>query len=201
LARKLLAARADLVEEISKLARSRNQTIYGLVNSILEQALKVYRMNLKLEDIVDSYMILRNLKNLGFIPLPEDVAYKALDHIFNDDPKETVDLGLRLGEWYGRVLEAQLPDLKPPDMLRMIIREVAWAASEVAVLKNGDQLIVRCIGPRFSRSYTELLAHMAEGVALSMGFKTVQRYVARGVILLTLRREKSLRSGEPDRLV
>jgi len=201
LARKLLAARADLVEEISKLARSRNQTIYGLVNSILEQALKVYRMNLKLEDIVDSYMILRNLKNLGFIPLPEDVAYKALDHIFNDDPKETVDLGLRLGEWYGRVLEAQLPDLKPPDMLRMIIREVAWAASEVAVLKNGDQLIVRCIGPRFSRSYTELLARMAEGVALSMGFKTVQRYVARGVILLTLRREKSLRSGEPDRLV
>lgn len=201
MARKLLAARADLVEEISKLARSRNQTIYGLVNSILEQALKVYRMNLKLEDIVDSYMILRNLKNLGFIPLPEDVAYKALDHIFNDDPKETVDLGLRLGEWYGRVLEAQLPDLKPPDMLRMIIREVAWAASEVAVLKNGDQLIVRCIGPRFSRSYTELLARMAEGVALSMGFKTVQRYVARGVILLTLRREKSLRSGEPDRLV
>jgi len=201
LARKLLAARADLVEEISKLARSRNQTIYGLVNSILEQALKVYRMNLKLEDIVDSYMILRNLKNLGFIPLPEDVAYKALDHIFNDDPKETIDLGLRLGEWYGRVLEAQLPDLKPPDMLRMIIREVAWAASEVAVLKNGDQLIVRCIGPRFSRSYTELLARMAEGVALSMGFKTVQRYVARGVILLTLRREKSLRSGEPDRLV
>jgi len=201
LARKLLAARADLVEEISKLARSRNQTIYGLVNSILEQALKVYRMNLKLEDIVDSYMILRNLKNLGFIPLPEDVAYKALDQIFNDDPKETVDLGLRLGEWYGRVLEAQLPDLKPPDMLRMIIREVAWAASEVAVLKNGDQLIVRCIGPRFSRSYTELLARMAEGVALSMGFKTVQRYVARGVILLTLRREKSLRSGEPDRLV
>ncbi|RLI24603.1 hypothetical protein DRO57_06250 [Candidatus Bathyarchaeota archaeon] len=201
MARKLLAARADLVEEISKLARSRNQTIYGLVNSILEQALKVYRMNLKLEDIVDSYMILRNLKNLGFIPLPEDVAYKALDQIFNDDPKETVDLGLRLGEWYGRVLEAQLPDLKPPDMLRMIIREVAWAASEVAVLKNGDQLIVRCIGPRFSRSYTELLARMAEGVALSMGFKTVQRYVARGVILLTLRREKSLRSGEPDRLV
>jgi len=201
LARKLLAARADLVEEISKLARSRNQTIYGLVNSILEQALKVYRMNLKLEDIVDSYMILRNLKNLGFIPLPEDVAYKALDQIFNDEPKETVDLGLRLGEWYGRVLEAQLPDLKPPDMLRMIIREVAWAASEVAVLKNGDQLIVRCIGPRFSRSYTELLARMAEGVALSMGFKTVQRYVARGVILLTLRREKSLRSGEPDRLV
>ncbi|KYH37386.1 MAG: hypothetical protein AYL29_006170 [Candidatus Bathyarchaeota archaeon B24] len=201
MARKLLAARADLVEEISKLARSRNQTIYGLVNSILEQALKVYRMNLKLEDIVDSYMILRNLKNLGFIPLPEDVAYKALDQIFNDEPKETVDLGLRLGEWYGRVLEAQLPDLKPPDMLRMIIREVAWAASEVAVLKNGDQLIVRCIGPRFSRSYTELLARMAEGVALSMGFKTVQRYVARGVILLTLRREKSLRSGEPDRLV
>ena len=201
MARKLLAARADLVEEISKLARSRNQTIYGLVNSILEQALKVYRMNLKLEDIVDSYMILRNLKNLGFIPLPEDVAYRALDHIFNKNPKDTVGLGLKLGEWYGRVLEAQLPGLKPPDMLRMIIREIAWAASEVAVLESGDRLIIRCIGPRFSRSYTELLAHIVEGVASSLGFKTVRRYVARGVILLTLRREKSLRSGEPDRLV
>lgn len=200
MARKLLAARADLVDEISKLARSRNQTIYGLVNSILEQALKVYKMNLKLEDIVDSYMILRNLKNLGFIPLPEDVAYKALDHVF-DDPKESIDLGLRLGEWYGKVLETQLPGLKPLNMLRLIIREVAWPASEVTVLESGGRLIVRCIGLRFSRSYTEFLARMAEGVALSMGFKTVRRYVARGVILLTLMREKPLRAEEPDRSV
>lgn len=186
--RKLLAARADLVDEISKLAKARNQTIYGLVNSMLEQAIKVYKMNLKLEEIVDSYMVLRNLKNLGFIPLPEDVAYKALDHIFGDEPKETIELGLKLGEWYGKVLEAQLPGLKPLDMLKLIIREVAWAASEVMVLESSDRLILRCIGPRFSRSYTEFLARMAEGVASSMGFKTVQRYVARGVILLTLRR-------------
>lgn len=188
------------MDEISKLARSRNQTIYGLVNSILEQALKVYKMNLKLEDVVDSYVILRNLKNLGFIPLPEDVAYKALDHIFNDASEKTVDIGLRLGEWYGKVLEAQLPGLKPLDMFRLIIREVAWPASEVVVLESGDRLIMRCIGPRFSRPYTEFLAYMAEGVALSMGFKTIRRYVARGVILLTFKRE-TYRAEKLDRSV
>lgn len=108
--RKLLAARSDLVDELSKIAKARNQTVYGFLNNVLEQALKLHRIDAKIEDAVNSYMVVKNLKNLGFIPLPEDLAYKALDSIIK---KNTVDAFFKLGEWYGKVLGAQLPNFKP----------------------------------------------------------------------------------------
>lgn len=185
--RKLLAARADLVDELSRIARARNQTVYGFLNNILENALKLHRMDIKIEDVANSYMVIRNLKNLGFIPLPEDLAYKALDNVVKS--RNAVESFFKLGEWYGRVLEAQLPYLKPVELLRIIINEVAWTASEVSITENGGEIAVRCIGPRFSESYTLVLASIIEGIAVSMGFKMIKRYVTRGVIFLNLKSE------------
>ncbi|MBS7618685.1 hypothetical protein KEJ25_08860 [Candidatus Bathyarchaeota archaeon] len=185
--RKLLAARADLVEELSKIAKSRNQTVYGFLNNILEQALKLHKMDARIEDVVNSYMVAKNLKNLGFIPLPEDLAYKALDGVVKS--KNVVSSFFKLGEWYGKVLGAQLPNFKPVDLLRTVISEVAWTASEVSITENHGEITIRCIGPRFSESYTLVLASMFEGLAASMGFKAIKRYVTRGVISLNLKSE------------
>ncbi|MEM1569414.1 MAG: hypothetical protein QXM89_00120 [Candidatus Bathyarchaeia archaeon] len=185
--RKLLAARADLVDELSRMAKARNQTVYGFLNNILEQALRLHKMDIKIEDVANSYMVIKNLKNLGFIPLPEDFAYRALDGIIKS--KSIADSFFKLGEWYGRVLAAQLPDFKPMELLRTVISEIAWTASEVSIVENGGEITVRCIGPRFSESYTLVLASMIEGFAFSIGFKTTKRYVTRGVIFLNLKSE------------
>ncbi len=182
--RKLLAARSDLVDELSKIAKARNQTVYGFLNNVLEQALKLHRIDAKIEDAVNSYMVVKNLKNLGFIPLPEDLAYKALDSIIK---KNTVDAFFKLGEWYGKVLGAQLPNFKPVDLLRTVINEIAWTASEVSIGEEGGEITIRCIGPRFSESYTLVLASMIEGLATSVGFKTARRDITRGMIFLNLK--------------
>lgn len=185
MARRLLAARADLAEEISRIARSRNQTIYGLLNSILEQTVRVYRAGFKLEDVVGSYMVIKSLKSLGFIPMPEEIAYRALDSLFENSSEAVRGLAFKLGEWYGRALRAQLPKLDNLEVLDLVLREFAWSASEVSATGDGGLVTVRCVGPRFPLSYTELLAHLVEGMASSMGFKLVKRYLTRGVMLLT----------------
>jgi len=188
LTRKLLAARSDLVDELSRIAKARNQTVYGFLNNLLEQALKLHRMDAKIEDAVNSYMVIKNLKNLGFIPIPEELAYKVLDGIVK---RNTVDVFFKLGEWYGKVLEAQLPNFKPVDLLRTVIREIAWTASEVSIGEEGGELTIRCIGPRFSESYTWVLANMIEGLAASMGFNATRRYITRGMIFLNLKSSSS----------
>ncbi|MEM2849019.1 MAG: hypothetical protein QXI36_01945 [Candidatus Bathyarchaeia archaeon] len=187
MSRKLLAARSDLVEELSKIAKARNQTVYGFLNNILEQALKLHKMDTRIEDATNSYMVIKNLKSLGFIPLPEDLVYKALDNVIKS--KNTVSSFFKLGEWYGKVLGAQLPNFKPVELLRTVISEIAWTASEASISENGGEITIRCIGPRFSESYTLILANMIEGLAASIGFKTTKRYVTRGVIFLNLKSE------------
>ena len=187
MARRLLAARLDLAEEVARIARSRNQTVYGFLNSVLEQVLRVYRAGLRLEDVVSSYMVLKTLKSLGFTPLPEEIAFKALNALSRSGSEVGRLSALKLGEWYGRALKVQLPKLSGFEILELVLREVAWGASETSVSRDDGLITVRCVDPRFPPSYTQLLAQLVEGMALSMGFKPVRRYITRGVVLLTFK--------------
>ena len=186
--RRFLAARSDLVEQVSAIAKGEHKTVYGVVNEALEQFVKAEGMGRSLAEVIDEYSVLKKAREIGsVIIMAEGLWYQMLESVFEGSKDSLIKAWYNTGLWYGKYFAAEFLGQEPFKAVEKVLKVLLWGASDLAVIRSEDQVMVRCIGQKFPLSYTMLLASFLEGIGNALGYKTVGKDVSQGVILIAFK--------------
>ncbi|MEM2926680.1 MAG: hypothetical protein QW220_00115 [Candidatus Bathyarchaeia archaeon] len=183
--RKFLAAKENLVEALSRLAKEKHLTLFSLVNESLEQTLRVEGFKKSLREVIDEYEALAIARETGFIIVMGEGLYSLIEKYYQEDRDGMIKVWYDQGSWYGRILPAQFLEKDGFNALEKFMRTIVWGLSEFTLSKIDNSLILRCIGPRLPESYTHLLAAFLEGLMHSLGYRTQSKDISRGIVFLT----------------
>ena len=190
LKRKMLAAREDLVNQVSEIASRRKISLFALVNEALEQVVEIDRLGMRLSEIADGHKVLKAARDAGFALVPEALLYETMDRAYREDKNWMLKKWVDSGEWCGKYYSMKNAEgtLK---RLEEDMRAFIWNAREFEMIQNGDdEILVRCTSPRFSESYATFLSAFLEGELNALGYKCAQKDVAKGFVQLKLKRSE-----------
>ena len=141
MARKTFAAREDLLNRISELARERGYTIYDMVNEALEFAIRAYEGGSSPLKAIEALEELRTMKRLGLVPCFERLWREVVEMAFKRSRQEVLRLWLEAGEWLAKLYEASHRD-DPLGRLLEDLRRFTWRA-EVEAERGEGQVSIR----------------------------------------------------------
>lgn len=181
--RKMLAAREDLANQVSEIASRKGLTLFAVTNEALEQVVELDKMDRRLSDVADEYEVLKAAKDAGFILVPESLLYETMDKAHREMRKWMIKKWAESGEWYGKYYSVRNPE-HTLDNLRRDMCGFFWNVREFDVTRNDDEVSVRCVSPRFPESYAVFLSAFFEGALNMLGYKCVEKHVAKGFVQL-----------------
>jgi len=184
LKRKMLAAREDLVNQVSEIAKRRGVTLFWVTNEALEHVIKLDEAGAGLSDVAEEYNVFRTAKKMGFVLVPEGLLYEMMDMMYRENKGWATGKWREMGEWLGKYYG--LHDCEDKlERLRADLHGFFWNAKEFDLSRDGENaVLVRCVSPRFPESYTVFLSVFLEGVLDKLGYTCVERHVANGFIHL-----------------
>ena len=179
--RKMLAAREDLVEKISKIAAEKGFTLFGMINNLLELAIRADRMGVSLEKAIDNYELIKDVKNASFTLVLESLLYDTAEVAYERTRERTLKTWFEAGNWIGRqYLSKEVED--PLGVVVKNLKAFSWNIPEFVLERNNENASVRVLSPRFSESYTLLLARFLEGILEALDYKVTYKEVGKGNI-------------------
>jgi len=197
LKRKMLAAREDLVNQVSEITKRKGLTLFAVTNEALEQVVELDKLGVRLGDVAKEYRVLKAAKDAGFILVPESLLYETMDKAYRESRKWMITKWTESGEWCGKYYSVRNPE----DKLESLKRDMCgffWNVREFDVIQNGDdEVFVRCTSPRFPESYATFLSAFLEGALNVLGYKCSQKHVAKGFMQLKFEalKEESKENG------
>jgi len=187
--RKMLAAREDLVEQISNIANRRGFTLFNMINDLLELAIKVEGMGLSLRDVVDECGLVKAAKDMGFVLGLENLWYEMVELAYSKAKSKALKSWFEAGVWLAkRYATSDVAD--PVEAFKRDLETFTWNAPEFTIEKVENKLSIRIISPRFPESYTILLTSFLEGALESFNYEIAEKEVSKGNIRL-----EALRKG------
>jgi hypothetical protein len=179
----MLAAREDLADRIGKIAESRGYTIFGMVNDLLDLAIRVDGMGISLQEAVDSYGLAKEVRDASYILVFESLLYDTVQVAFDKDSDAALKIWFDAGSWLAQRYIAR-GAIDPLAAYERDLKVFAWNIPSIAVERNGQKVSIRILSPRFSESYTTLFNRYLEGFLSGCGFKVTFNEVGRGNIRL-----------------
>jgi len=181
--RKMLAARDDLADAISKIAGRRGFTLFGYLNDLLELAIKVDGMGVSLKEAVDSYDLAREVKDASFTLVLESLLYDTAAIAFEKSNERTLKAWFDAGIWIAqRYLARGVKD--PLAAYERELKVFGWNIPGISLEQSGKLVSFRILSPRFSESYTVLFNRFLEGFLDGSGYGVTFNEVGRGNIRL-----------------
>ncbi len=181
--RKMLAARDDLADKVGKIAERRGFTLFGMLNELLELAIKVDGMGISLKEAVDSYELAREVKDASFTLVLESLLYDTANIAYEKATEKTLRLWNDAGVWIAqRYLARGVED--PLVEFEQELKVFAWNIANVSVERAGNKFSLQILSPRFSQSYTELYNSYLKGVVTGLGYKITFNELGKGNIRL-----------------
>jgi hypothetical protein len=181
--RKMLAARDDLADAISKIAERRGFTLFGYLNDLLELAIKVDGMGVSLKEAVDSYELAREVKDASFTLVLESLLYDTAAIAYEKANELTLKAWFDAGIWIAqRYLARGVKD--PLAAYESELKVFGWNIPGISLERSGKMVSVRILSPRFSDSYTVLFNRFLEGFLEGSGYGVTFNEVGRGNIRL-----------------
>jgi len=185
--RKVIAAREDLVNNISILAKRRGATLYSYVNEVLEQAIRAEELGVTLKEVLDSYEFLRANRVGGLTPLSIELLNTIAKICSENECLQDLErVALDSGKWYGEFITMRFkPSTNAKDLakfLERILRETRWELTEVSVSCEGSMLRVRAVSLVLNGDATRIVAKYIEGLMNATGFKLKNCDVRKGII-------------------
>lgn len=181
--RKMLAAREDLADKLSEIAANRGFTLFGLVNELLESAIKVDSMGISMKEAIDGYELTREARDASFTLVLESLIYDTADIAYEQANEKTLKTWFDAGVWAARRYIAHGVE----DPLAAYERELKvfnWNISSVNVERNGKSVAIRIFSPRFTKNFTVLFNRYLNGVVVGCGYEVTLNEVGRGNIRL-----------------
>ena len=189
LGRKTFAAREDLIERASEVAKKRGFSFYAFINEILQLTLQAEELGINLRGLIEERGLLKAAKEAGFILGLENLWYEMVDITCEKAKRRALDCWVESGEWLAkRYISSGVRD--PFLAFKCDLEAFTWNASELDVETEKDEVAIRIISPKFSESYTFLLAAFLESALKTFGYARFNRDVTRGTIRIKAKRRK-----------
>jgi len=183
--RRFLAATEPLVKKLRVIAEARNRTLYGLTNEILEQAICANELGEDLQNIIKSYRIIKMAKENGSVLVPERVWYLILDKALERNADLFKETFYDSGLWYGKYFSTLSGEAASPEGIGDLFKAIFWNTPSLEITRKEDLTTLTCVEPNFTKSHTEFLSTVFEGIMHSLGYETHGKEVARGLLMLT----------------
>jgi len=181
--RKMLAAREDLADKLSKMASSRGFTLFSMMNNLLELAVSVDAMGISLEEAVDSYQMIKSVRNASFILVLESLMYDTAEMAYQKSKDKALKTWFDAGVWIGTQYASRGAE-DPFIAIRRDLKAFSWNTPEFTLERKENEASVRVLSPRFSESYTLLFNRFLEGILEAFGYGVTYKEVGRGNIRL-----------------
>ena len=188
--RKTFAAREDLIERGSELAKEKGFTLYAFVNEILECAFQAEELGVNLRRLVDERGMLKAAKDASFVLGLESVWYELSDIACEKAKRRALSCWIEAGAWLAkRYITSGVED--PFLAFKTDFEALTWNASELDIEREKNKVMIRIISPKFSESYTFLLAAFLESALKTFEYNRFSKDVTRGTIRMKAYRRKS----------
>ncbi len=194
--RKMLAAREDLADKIGKIAEQRGFTLFGMVNDLLDLAIKVDSMGISLKEAVDAYELTKEVRDASFSLVLENLLYDTVDIAYEKDSERTLETWFDAGVWVAqRYIARGVKD--PLSAFERELKVFGWNIVGVTIERTGQSASIRLLSPRFSEVYTILFNRYLQGFLVGCGYEVTFEEVGRGNIRLeaSLKKEKVMVNG------
>ena len=130
--RKTFAAREDLIERGSELAKEKGFTLYAFVNEILECAFQAEELGVNLRRLVDERGMLKAAKDASFVLGLESVWYELSDIACEKAKRRALNCWVEAGAWLAkRYITSGIHD--PFLAFETDFKALTWNASELDI--------------------------------------------------------------------
>ncbi|RLF05800.1 MAG: hypothetical protein DRJ60_05125 [Thermoprotei archaeon] len=178
---RLVPISEDLVREVGLLAERTGKPIRVLIDEILSEALKVMSStDVRPEEAMREYVIIHELKRLGFTLIPLRLLNSILDN------SESLELWREVGLLYGDVFRVKGKELEE---LKRLLRIMFLDASDVALSRNGDVVELTIVSMGRSKAACHASKIMLEGFMEAQGYKLIDSKISEGIIVASFRRK------------
>ena len=179
--KKLISVNYDIVEEISKAARRRGETITKFSEEALTQAVKVTSAGYDIKQLGQFFEVMYAQKILGGAFVPLDVLNFLTTIACKTDKEHIVNVWFESGKWHGKYLKERFYD--PLKALEDFLAASRWDLNELEVKRFGVTSRVRCVSTVLSDDATLLLAKFIEGIMQGFGYKLQKCELLKGMII------------------
>ncbi|MCL1965848.1 MAG: hypothetical protein FWF66_05620 [Candidatus Bathyarchaeota archaeon] len=179
--KKLVSVSYDLVEEITKAARRRGETITKFLEEALTQAVKVTSAGYDLKQLGQFFEVMYAQKILGGAFVPLDVLNFLTATSCKTDRENVANVWFESGKWHGKYLKERFYD--PVKALEDFLEASRWDLNEIEVKRFGATARVRCVSTVLSDDATRLLAKFIEGIMQGFGYKLQKCELLKGMIV------------------
>jgi hypothetical protein len=179
----MLAARDDLADALGKIAEKRGFTIFGMVNDLLELALKADGMGISLKETVDAYQLAKEVRDASFTLVLESLLYDTAGIAYEKANAKIMQTWFEAGTWIGQryVIRGSKDPLS--DYEREL-KVFSWNIPSINLERSGHNVSIRILSPRFTEPYTILFNRYLEGVLSGCGYDVTYNEVGKGNIRL-----------------
>jgi len=188
--RKTFVARKDLIEHLSSIAKQKGFSLYDTVNEVFELALKAEETGVDLRTIIDERWVLKEAKEAGFVLGLENLWYDMSELTYETAGGQALKCWFEAGVWLAkRYLTAEKEGSF--DTFKRNMEAFTWNAPEFIITKEGREVTVRVVSPRFPKSYTFMFVSFLEGALETFGYKVANREVGKGIVRLEAFKEEA----------
>jgi len=188
--RKTVAAREDLIERASEVAKQKGFSLYAFINEILEFTLQAEEMGVSLRSLIEERGLLKAAKEASFVLGLESLWYDMVDISCEKAKRRALNCWVESGAWLAkRYVSSGIKD--PFLAFKCDLEAFTWNASELDIENGKDYVSIRIISPKFSKSYTFLLAAFLESALKTFGYTRFNKDITRGTIRMKAHRRKS----------
>jgi len=182
LARRLIPISEELLDELVRVASSEGSSLRVVVEEIIRDAIRVFRLKGSLKSVVREIEVLEEVKRLGGYIVPARVFYIVLDRLGGDDFEKVVSEMKRTSSWYGSVLKAKF-GRGSVGLLESILQTYFWD-SKVSVRNSENKVSIVLSSPHQTGKATYVTKESLLALLESMGLNVLNVESSEGVIVV-----------------
>ena len=181
--RKSFAAREDLLDQMNKIAKENDLSLYRYVNDVFELTIKAKEMGVTFDRLLNSRELLNDAQENGYTLGLESLWYAMADLAYTGSKRKSLQSWFDAGVWLAkRYITGKSQD--PFETFVVDLRDFTWNIPELDFKRKKDKLSVRVVSPRLPESYTLLFMSFLEGSIQTFGYQIKTQDTSRGIICL-----------------
>jgi hypothetical protein len=181
--RKTFAAREDLIDQMSRIAKQRGFTLYDYVNDLFKAAIQAEEDGMNLQILIEKRELVSRAKKAGFILCPERLWYDMIELGYSSNKNKAIE---RWSE-AGTLLAKRYASNGAADPIMSIIadyEDFAWHVPPMIAERTSGELSVNVSVSKFSESHTILYGKFLEGILNAYGYNKIESDITAGNICL-----------------
>ena len=179
--KKLVSVSEELLDQIAKVSVKEGVSLGKLVETSLQQTVKVNKLGYTSEQVVEVFDVLQANRVLGGLFVPIGVFDFMIEKCREKGSTQLQTLWLESGQWTGKYMAEKFPN--PPVAFGHFLELSRWDLNEVDIKAEGNAIKVRCVSTVMTLENTNLLAKFIEGSMKGMGYKLDHIDCSKGMII------------------